>query len=88
LHDASDSGHLDTALSQTQEMLGNSATLTVLLNTDGSVVIALVRVTNQTGHKLPTGYPEGRRIWINLKAYDGQGTLVSESGAYDRPPES
>lgn len=26
-----------------------------------------VRLTNQTGHKLLTGMPEGRRIWINVK---------------------
>jgi hypothetical protein len=40
-------------------------------------------VTNQTGHKLPTGYPEGRRIWLNLKAYNGAGNLIYESGAYN-----
>ena len=42
-----------------------------------------VTVTNQTGHKLPTGYPEGRRMWINVKAQDGAGNLIFESGKYD-----
>jgi hypothetical protein len=42
-----------------------------------------VRVINQTGHKLPTGYPEGRRMWINVKFLDGAGTPVAERGAYD-----
>ncbi len=42
-----------------------------------------VTVTNQTGHKLPTGYPEGRRMWINVKAFDSGGSLIFESGAYD-----
>lgn len=42
-----------------------------------------VRVTNQTGHKLPTGYPEGRRIWVNVKFFDAAGALVGESAAYD-----
>jgi len=28
-----------------------------------------VRVTNQTGHKLPTGYPEGRRIFLTVEYY-------------------
>jgi hypothetical protein len=42
-----------------------------------------VRVTNETGHKLPSGYPEGRRIWINVRAYDTAFTLIYESGAYD-----
>ena len=40
-------------------------------------------VTNETAHKLPSGYPEGRRIWINVKAYETHGTLVYQSGAYD-----
>ena len=42
-----------------------------------------VRVTNQTGHKLPSGYPEGRRIWVNVRYYDAQGALVGEHGHYD-----
>jgi hypothetical protein len=42
-----------------------------------------VKVTNQSAHKLPSGYPEGRRAWINVKAYDAAGQLVFESGAYD-----
>ncbi|MGD9546348.1 MAG: FlgD immunoglobulin-like domain containing protein [Candidatus Krumholzibacteriia bacterium] len=42
-----------------------------------------VRITNETGHKLPSGYPEGRRAWLNVKAFDAQDNLVYESGAYD-----
>jgi Putative Ig domain len=42
-----------------------------------------VRVINQTGHKLPTGYPEGRRIWINARFYDELHNLIAESAAYD-----
>jgi hypothetical protein len=42
-----------------------------------------VRVINETGHKLPSGYPEGRRVWLNVQAYDPVGALVYESGAYD-----
>jgi hypothetical protein len=40
------------------------------------------RVTNQTGHKLLTGMPEGRRIWTNVRFYNGP-TLIAERGAYD-----
>jgi len=43
----------------------------------------LVRVTNETGHKLPSGYPEGRRVWLTVAARDSLGQLVYESGAYD-----
>ncbi len=42
-----------------------------------------VTVTNNTGHKLPSGYPEGRRIWINVRFHDESMTLIRESGAYD-----
>ncbi|MEM7165430.1 MAG: hypothetical protein AAF581_08200 [Planctomycetota bacterium] len=41
------------------------------------------RVINQTGHKLPSGYPEGRRIWVNVRYLDAAGDLVAERGAYD-----
>jgi len=42
-----------------------------------------VRIVNQTGHKLPSGYAEGRRIWINVKFFDAGNALVAERGAYD-----
>lgn len=44
-----------------------------------------VRVTNLTSHKLISGYPEGRRMWLQLKWYDGPGgtgNLIAENGAY------
>lgn len=42
-----------------------------------------VKVTNESGHKLPSGYGEGRRMWLNLQVRDAAGALVFESGAYD-----
>ncbi|HUT30497.1 MAG TPA: multiheme c-type cytochrome [Sedimentisphaerales bacterium] len=60
-------------------MLQNAADLEAAV--DGGML--KVTVTNNTGHKLPTGYPEGRRMWINVKFYDAGMNLVSESGAYD-----
>lgn len=42
-----------------------------------------VRVFNETGHKLPSGYPEGRRMWINVQYYDINDALITEYGAYD-----
>jgi hypothetical protein len=42
-----------------------------------------VRVVNQSGHKLPTGYPEGRRMWLNVKFLGASGNLVQEIGGYD-----
>jgi hypothetical protein len=41
------------------------------------------RVDNQTGHKLISGYPEGRRLFVNIRLYDGP-TLVHEVNPYDQ----
>jgi len=54
--------------------LQNAASLTVNSNT--------VRVTNLTGHKLISGYPEGRRMWLNIKWYNASGSLLREDGEY------
>ena len=49
----------------------------------GDRATATVRVTNLTGHKLPTGYPEGRRMWLEVAVVDAGGAVVSGSGLYD-----
>jgi hypothetical protein len=41
-----------------------------------------VKIVNHTGHKLITGYPEGRRMWLNVRWYDSNGQLLREDGAY------
>ncbi len=41
-----------------------------------------VKVTNLTAHKLISGYPEGRRMWINVRWYDSGNNLIYENGAY------
>jgi hypothetical protein len=41
-----------------------------------------VRVTNLTPHKLISGYPEGRRMFLNIKWLDEFGAVVAENGAY------
>jgi hypothetical protein len=41
-----------------------------------------LKVTNLTGHKLISGYPEGRRMWLNINWYDPDGNWVAEDGAY------
>ena len=43
-----------------------------------------VRLTNKTGHKLPTGYPEGRRVYLEVSLqFEGAGAPVILSGAWD-----
>jgi hypothetical protein len=45
---------------------------------------AKLRITNLTGHKLPSGYPEGRRMWVNIRFSDAAGTVIKEVGKYDQ----
>jgi len=64
-------------------MLQKAASMALATGQTGNQPTVTVTITNETGHKLPSGYPEGRRIWINVKAYDINNNLVYESGAYD-----
>jgi flagellar hook capping protein FlgD/Big-like domain-containing protein/cytochrome c554/c'-like protein len=70
---------LQAAKQRAIAMLQLAATLQVTPQSYG----VRVRVTNETAHKLPSGYPEGRRIWINVRAKDTGGQTVFQSGVYD-----
>jgi len=76
-------GALDDGSARAAEILGKAATLDLDVAAEGDSFRATVTVTNRTGHKLPTGYPEGRRMWLHIEALDGDGATVYESGAYD-----
>jgi hypothetical protein len=68
---------IDDGIIRAKNTLSGAATLSVSGNT--------LKVTNLTGHKLISGYPEGRRMWLNIKWYDGPigtSTLLREDGAY------
>lgn len=66
------------------EMLRSAATVEVLdLKMGGDTISASVRVTNESGHKLPSGYPEGRRMWLEVAVVDVNGDVVNGSGLYD-----
>ncbi len=78
-----DAGRLAAGKQRAIGMLQKAAGLTLTPGQVGLNPSVTVRVTNETGHKLPTGYPEGRRMWINVSAYDAQAAKVYESGAYD-----
>ncbi len=42
-----------------------------------------VKVTNQSGHRLPTGFAEGRQLWLHIKVTDAQSQVVFEDGRLD-----
>lgn len=64
-----------------RDMLQHAAT--VELEVEQMEQEVTVKIINETGHKLPSGYPEGRRIWINLKAYNSLTAEIFESGYYN-----
>jgi hypothetical protein len=74
---------LDDGSARAVSMLQKAALVDVSVAAGDQSWLATVTVTNRSGHKLPTGYPEGRRMWLHLLAYDAQGTKLHESGAYD-----
>jgi hypothetical protein len=80
----------DQTIAWARDLLTNAATVATTIpaytppvgSTPGSMAVR-VKVTNLSGHKLPSGYAEGRRMWVNLQVRDANGGLVFESGAYD-----
>jgi hypothetical protein len=83
-------GDFDRTIAAAQAMLQGSATVAASVTAyqppagadDGSLSLR-VDVTNLSGHKLPTGYSEGRRMWIDVQVRDATDRLVAQSGAYD-----
>jgi hypothetical protein len=48
----------------------------------GQDAVVNVQVTNKgAGHKLPSGFPEGREMWIDFSISDAQGAVLYRSGA-------
>jgi len=72
---------IDDAALRAIETLESSASL-AMADGDPSNLAGTLRVTNLTGHKLPTGYPDGRRVWLNIRWYDAEDQMLREDGAY------
>lgn len=64
---------LDAARARNIASLQSAATLTVTADASaaaGSAARVTVRVTNLTGHKLPTGYEDARLMWLQVSVND------------------
>jgi len=68
------------------DMLQNRSALVEITTSETVVEDGLldaeVKITNLSGHKLPTGYGEGRRMWIHVVAKDSEDVTIWESGAW------
>ena len=76
------------AATRIRGVLGNASNITDLTYTPSSGALSF-RVQNNTGHKLISGFPEGRRMFVNVKVFQGYSsatkryTLVQEINPYD-----
>ncbi len=70
----------ENAIDKTRIMLESSAQLEVL-NQEiiGNELIVQLRIVNNTGHKLPGGYPS-RRVYLHFEVNDSNGNVIFESG--------
>ena len=49
----------------------------------GASVAFVARITNLAGHRVPTGFADGRRVWLAVDLIDADGRVIPISGAYD-----
>jgi hypothetical protein len=75
----------DMHSTRTDDMLKSAATVQIMAPKELSSTHAnqvQIRVTNVgAGHKLPTGFPEGREMWIDFKVLDAHNKEVYRLGA-------
>lgn len=68
---------------RTEAMLRSAASLELQADVTeaqtGDFVRYTFRITNLSGHKLPTGYPDGRRVWLSLRIPE----LAVDRGRFD-----
>ena len=78
------SSHLTDNADRIGAFIQTAASVEIRAHTlDGTTATASVRVTNHTGHKLPTGYPEGRQMWLEIDVLDGSGRSVAGSARFN-----
>jgi hypothetical protein len=77
----SNAAALQAGVLRARSMLQHAATLQLTVHQ--AMENAVVKVINETGHKLPSGYPEGRRIWIHVTASSSLTGQTFESGNYN-----
>ncbi len=77
-------GDFAAAIEATRATLQSAAEIRIEEATlNGDELLVRVRVTNNTGHKLPTSYPS-RRVYVHLTVADPAGATLFESGRLNK----
>ncbi|HZW05507.1 MAG TPA: GC-type dockerin domain-anchored protein [Phycisphaerales bacterium] len=74
-----DPAQIDASIGRASTMLQRASDTELLVVGDQ----LRVRVINEGGHKLPSGYSEGRRMWVNVKFFNAANVQIAERGAYN-----
>ncbi len=70
----------DQSIQATRSFLQSAASISVeSKNFVGNTLQVKLKITNHSGHKLPSGYPS-RRVFIHFKVTDKTGQMLFESG--------
>ncbi len=76
--------YFDLNIERMEEFLATAASLEVTgpkaFDVDDGLSDLQVTVTNNTGHKLPSGYSEGRVMWVEVVGRYGEDILFSSGG--------
>jgi len=78
--DVNNSSNMDLSISRARAMLQSSVDISIAsASIINGVLQANINLTNNSGHKTPSGYPS-RRMWLNFKVTDSNSNIVFESG--------
>ena len=68
------------AIERNREFLKTAADLEIIgTRSEQDAFVVTLQITNNTGHKLPSGYPS-RRVFVQLAVTDDNGSVIFESG--------
>ncbi len=70
---------LEAGIDRARYMLQNAAAMMFSVKENE----LFVTIINKSGHKLPSGYVEGRRMWLQIEGYNAADELIFSSGGYD-----
>ena len=70
---------------RSETLMRSAARLEIVSATaSGGNATVKVKITNNAGHKLPTGFAEGRQMWVLLTAKDPKGNIIFQDGVIDQ----